>query len=128
VSNAASTAIPVITGVAGLVIGAGFSRVTSRNDKRREQYAEALSALERQSPVTEAQRSVDEIANWLELDSVPVSNAFKHLCEAYSSPAPDREAQVKQARARFVDVAHKYSSWKLPQRLWLQAVTKRSTD
>jgi hypothetical protein len=133
VSNVAAVAIPLITGIGGLLIGAGFTRVTSRNDQRRNQYAEALSAVESlvassgedAVAVEKAQQRVVEIGHWLELDSVPVSNAFKVLLrDASASPANSR-TKVAEAREHFVDVAHKYSSWRLPQRLWLQARTKR---
>ena len=135
-SSVTGIAIPLITGVGGLVTGAGFARVTSRNDQRRQQYAEALSALEGlvastdkdAAAAAEANRRVVEIGNWLELDSVPVSNAFKALRdEANAGPAASSEAKIEQERARFVDVAHTYSSWRLPQRFWLQATTKRAT-
>ena len=85
-SNVAGIAIPLITGIGGSLIGAGFSRVTSRNDERRQQYAAGLSAIDKltssatdPSAAAEAEWRVVEIGNCLELDSVPVSNAFKSL-------------------------------------------------
>lgn len=133
VSNVAGIAIPLVTGIGGLLIGAGFARVTSRNDQRREQYAAGLSALDRLTACREdataaadAQWRVVEIGNWLELDSVPVSNAFKVLVrETRASPASRSDAKVEEARARFIDAARKYSTWRLTQRFWLQARTER---
>jgi hypothetical protein len=126
VSTVTSIAIPLFAGIGGLAVGAGFSRVTSRNDQRRTRYADALSALDRltSNPDEEAQRTVGDIGNWLELDSVPVSNAFKRLHKA-SFPTPSGEGQIAKARDHFLDVATKYSSWRLPQRLWLQARERR---
>jgi hypothetical protein len=73
-------------------------------------------------------RRVVEIGNWLELDSVPVSNAFKVLVrETWASPAPGSDAKVGEARGLFIEVARKYSTWRLTQRFWLQARTKRLT-
>jgi hypothetical protein len=102
--------------------------VTSRNDQRRQRYAEALTAVEslRAAQDVDAaaneklQRRLREIGDWLELDSVPVSNAFKLLVRDVAAGRPAAEA-----REHFVDVAHKYSSWRLPQRLWLQTGTRR---
>jgi len=79
VSNVADIAVPLVTGVGGLLVGAGFSRVTSRNDQRRQRYAEALSAFESllasadedAGAVEKARRRVDDVGHWLELDSVP---------------------------------------------------------
>ena len=135
VSNVADIAIPLVTGIGGLLIGAGFARVTSRNDQRRQQYAAGLSALDKltasaedASAAAEAQWHVVEIGNWLELDSVPVSNAFKVLVrETRASPAPGSDAKVGEARGLFIEVARKYSTWRLTQRFWLQARTKRLT-
>ena len=135
-SSVTDIAIPLVTGIGGLLIGAGFSRVTSRNDQRRQRYAEALSALEEliascdedAAAVEKARRRIVEIGHWLELDSVPVSNAFKLLLrKARTRPAPAGKT-IAEAREYFVDVAHTYSSWKLPQRLWLQIRTKRFKD
>jgi hypothetical protein len=105
VSNVADIAIPLVTGIGGLLIGAGFARVTSRNDQRRQQYAAGLSALDKltasaedASAAAEAQWRVVEIGNWLELDSVPVSNAFKVLVrETRASPALGSDAKVGEA-------------------------------
>jgi hypothetical protein len=132
-ADIAGIAVPLVTGIGGLAIGAGFARVTSRNDQRRQRYADALSALDRLIAAThdaaaaaEARWRVAEIANWLELDSVPVSNAFKVLLrEARASAVPESEPKVKEARKRFIEDARKYSTWRLSQRFLLQARTKR---
>ena len=132
-SGVAGIAIPLITGIGGLLIGAGFARVTSRNDQRRQQYAAGLSALDKlttsppdSSAAANAQWAVVEIGNWLELDSVPVSNAFKLLLrETQASSTPESDAQVAAARERFIEAARKYSTWRLTQRFWLQARTRR---
>ena len=132
-SNVAGIAIPLVTGIGGLLIGAGFTRVTSRNDQRRQQYAAGLSALDKltasaddASAAAEVQWRLVEIGNWLELDSVPVSNAFKVLLrETQASPAPGSDAKVGEARVRFIEAARKYSTWRLIQRFWLQKRTKR---
>jgi hypothetical protein len=132
-SNVADVAIPLITGIGGLLIGAGFSRVTSRNDQRRQQYAAGLSAIDKLTPraadpsaAAEAEWRVVEIGNWLELDSVPVSNAFKLLQrETQASSTPKSDPKVAAARLRFIEAARKYSTWRLTQRFCLQARTKR---
>jgi len=132
-SNVADIAIPLITGIGGLLIGAGFARVTSRNDQRRQQYAAGLSAIDKltsgatePSAAAEAGWCVIEIGNWLELDSVPVSNAFKLLRrEMQASSTPESDAKVAAARVRFIEAARKSSTWRLTQRFWLQARTKR---
>lgn len=132
-SDVAGIAIPLITGIGGLLVGGGFARVTSRNDQRRQQYSAGLSALDRltgrhedEAAVAEAQCRVVEIGNWLELDSVPVSNAFKMLVrETGTSAAPGSNERVLEARVRFIEAARTYSTWRLPQRFVLQARTKR---
>jgi hypothetical protein len=43
--------------------------------------------------------------------------------QAHTRPTTDQ--RVAEAREAFIDAAHTYSSWKLPQRFWLQARTKR---
>jgi hypothetical protein len=133
VSNVAGIAIPLVTGIGGLLVGGGFARVTSRNDQRRQQYAAGLSALDRlaagdedQNAVAESERAVVEIGNWLELDSVPVSNAFRLLVhETRASSAPRTDPKVLEARVRFIEAARMYSTWRLPQRFLLQARTER---
>ena len=127
-SSVTAIAVPLITGIGGLLVGAGFSRVTSRNDQRRQRYAEALSAVEElaatvdvdAAAMTKAELRATEIGHWLELDSVPVSNAFLVLRrEALARPGRDGRT-FDTAREHFVAVAHVYSSWRLRQRFRLQ--------
>ena len=128
-SSVSDIAIPLITGIGGLVLGSGFARVTGRNDVRRQRYADALTAFERLSSQAgtpgDAKQQAAEIGHWLELDSVPVSNAFQDLLRRAAAQPPDTRA-IDAARERYVAIAHAYSSWRLPQRFWLQARTKRT--
>jgi hypothetical protein len=133
VSGVAGIAIPLITAFGGLVVGAGFGRVTSRNDLRRQQYADGLSALDKLIAAPDdaevaagAQARLVEAGNWIALDSVPVSNAFNSLVrEAVNSSAPALDGDVKAARLAFIEAARKYTTWRLVQRFLLQARTKR---
>jgi hypothetical protein len=136
VSSVTTIAVPLITGIGGLLVGAGFSRVTSRNDQRRQRYAEALSAVEElrasadadAAAIAETQQRVTEIGHWLELDSVPVSNAFIDLRRAAIARPDHGSSTFSSARERFVAAAHAYSSWRLRRRFWLQARRKRLKD
>jgi hypothetical protein len=132
-SNVPAIVIPLVTGIGGLVVGAGFARVTTRNDVRRQRYSDALAAFEHllaeardgTGPSEQAKRDAAELGYWLELDSVPVSNAYRTLIRtAAARPLPDEEA-IATRRGRFVDVAHAYSSWRLHRRYWLQVTTGR---
>jgi len=67
---------------------------------------------------------VVEFENWLKLDSVPVSNAFKTLRETPADSSAESRAAVAEARRDFIEAARKYSTWRLSQRFWLQARTK----
>ena len=128
-SDVAGIAVPLITGIGGLLIGAGFSRVTSRNDQRRQVRRRALRARQadrqhRRHRFREGLRRVVEFENWLKLDSVPVSNAFKTLRETPADSSAESRAAVAEARRDFIEAARKYSTWRLSQRFWLQARTK----
>jgi hypothetical protein len=133
VSDVAGIAIPLITAFGGLVVGAGFGRVTSRNDVRRQQYADGLSALDKLIAAPDdaeisagAHSRLVEVGNWIALDSVPVSNAFNSLVRvAVNSSAPALDRDVRAARLEFIQAARLFTTWRLVQRFLLQARTKR---
>lgn len=88
VSNTATVVIPLATAFGGLFVGSFFSRLTSRNDTRRDRYASALTAIQMLTDANrdgdsvakaDAASKLEEIANWIVLDSTAVSRAFAVL-------------------------------------------------
>jgi hypothetical protein len=121
--------VPLIVGLLGGVFGGTLTRVMSRNDVRREKYADALSALRElqslppQHPArVEAEAKVADQANWLELDSLPVGDAFKEL---WAKTAAGDGGGSRDAREKFVAAARAYSRWTLYERPLLHLKAKR---
>jgi hypothetical protein len=115
-SPISTVVVPLIVGLVGGVFGGLLTRVTSRNDVRRDKYAEALAALSTlqslapNDPVRpEAEAKVADLAAWLELDSLPVGAAFKELLAADGESA-------QRARENYIAAARTFSRWTLPQR------------
>jgi hypothetical protein len=44
VADVSSIVLPIVTGIGGVLIGAGFGRITSRTDQRRDRYSDARTA------------------------------------------------------------------------------------
>jgi hypothetical protein len=114
--------VPLIVGLLGGILGGLLTRVMSRNDVRREKYAEALSALRMLNALApgdpsrpDAEGRVADLAAWLELDAQPVGEAFNELWEKTTEGDDPR---IREARKTFIDVARTFSRWKLPQRAW----------
>ena len=78
--------IPLIAGLGGGVIGAMFGRISSRNDVRRDRYADALTAfrafraeLQAGSEARAAEQKAQDLADWLVMDSRAVGNPYLAL-------------------------------------------------
>jgi hypothetical protein len=128
-SIASDVVVPLIVGLVGGVFGGLLTRVTSRNDVRRDKYAEALSALSTlqiMSPESpdraKAEAEVADLAAWLELDSLPVGAAFEEL--RAKTAAGDEHS--RHAREQYIAAARTYSRWTLPQRALLHLKARRS--
>jgi predicted RNase H-like nuclease (RuvC/YqgF family) len=125
-ASTADIVIPLITGLGGGVLGATFTRVTSRNDQRRDKYAAALSAVRALSKLAEgddrasrlAKETVKAHADWLVIDSKPVGRAYEALAQAAQSDSSNAET-VQAARQIYVEAARAYTRWTLHQRVWL---------
>jgi hypothetical protein len=122
-SIVSSVVVPLLAGLGGGVCGGLLTRVATRNDVRRDKYAEALSALSTlrsMSPESpdraKAEANVADLAAWLELDSLPVGAAFEEL----------RREDSRRAREQYIAAARTYSRWTLPQRAFLHLKTRRS--
>jgi hypothetical protein len=123
-ASASDIVVPLITGLLGGVIGATFARITSRNDLRRDRYADALSALrsleeintEHRAASAPAKRAYD-LRDWMLIDALPVGNAYATLV-AKTNDGAQRE-ELKEARLNFIDAARAYSRWTLPKRALL---------
>jgi hypothetical protein len=105
-----------------------FTRVTSRNDARRDKYAQALSALRvlESLPTDDPSRPqalarVEDLADWLELDSSAVGHAFSQLAAAVKNGKPSGT----QARKQYLRTARAYSRWTLLRRWRLQFIAWR---
>jgi len=123
-SITSSVVVPLIVGLLGGVLGGTLTRVTSRNDVRRDKYADALSALRVLQSLAPndpsrpaAQARLADLATWLELDGLPVGDAFKDLLAA--ATAGDN-LDTAAAREKFISTARAFSRWTLPQRTFLQ--------
>ena len=135
VSTATTVVIPLATAFGGLLVGSFFSRLTARNDTRRDRYASALSAVQM---LTDANRDgddvakagaaskVEEIANWIALDSTAVSRAFAVL-SARAETASGDDPGVAAARLLFIRNARAFSTWNLCMRFALQLHLIRAT-
>ena len=134
-SNTATVVIPLATAFGGLLVGSFFSRLTSRNDTRRDRYASALTAIQlladanrHGDPVAKADAAakVEEIANWIDLDSTAVSRAFAVL-SARAETANGDDPGVAAARLIFIRNARAFSTWNLWMRFALQLRLIRAT-
>jgi hypothetical protein len=115
----------LLSGALGGLVGggvvAGASRIWTRNDARRDHYANALAAWltlnKARAVADDQQRDADERAvteqAWMNIDSPPVSTAYKKLREAKN------DADKTSALDEYVKAAQAYTRWTLIKRLTL---------
>jgi hypothetical protein len=121
----------LITGLLGGVIGATFTRITSRNDLRRDRYSEALSALRAFADVEAQQRAaspeakkVYDLRDWMLIDAEAVGTAYATLVDKTNTETKANE--VEQARLNFIEAARAYSRWTLHKRAFLHVKAPES--
>ena len=126
-NDVGTVVVPLATAFGGLLVGSFFSRVTSRNDTRRDRYSAALTAV---TALIDANHAGDEVAqeaarlkiresgDWIALDSPAVSRAYNALVtDAMTASTVDA---VHAARVAYLADARAFSTWALPRRYKLQ--------
>jgi hypothetical protein len=126
-ASTSSIVVPLITGLLGGVIGATLARISSRNDLRRDRYAEALSALRSLEQVaaghreaSSAAKPVYDLRDWMLIDALPVGNAYAVLVEKTNAEQQQAD-ELEQARLNFLEAARVYTRWTLHKRALLHA-------
>ena len=127
--SASQIVVPLITGLLGGVFGATFTRVTSRNDLRRDRYAEALSALRALEGISAEERAtsrelqrVYDLRDWMLIDAKPVGNAFERLVDK----AKAGHTATEEEFAIFMNAARAYTRWTIHQRALLHLRTREN--
>jgi hypothetical protein len=126
-ADVGTVVVPLATAFGGLLLGSFFSRVTSRNDTRRDRYAAALTAVTALIEANEAgdevaraaaRLKIRELADWIALDSPAVSRTYAKLVTEATTASSVSAVQIP--RAAYLADARAFSTWALPRRYILQ--------